>query len=145
MLELTFNNFTSQKKYSKNFFFQIAETALAVFGLEKKQVGLSINLVDKARMRALNHRYHHQDKATDVLSFPLGQSQNGGILELGDVFICLKLVWQRAEQEKHLPEDWLKRMIIHGLLHLLGYDHEKSTIQAKEMFALEEKILKKLR
>lgn len=155
MLELTLNNVSGEKEFSLVFFEKITKTALAVFGLSQKRVGLSINLVGEARMRFLNKKYRQKDEPTDVLSFPVlnkaviarqrlaltGAKKTGSaIMELGDIFFCLAIVRQKAQGDKIDPESRLCLLTIHSILHLLGFDHEREEDQ-KEMERLERQIL----
>lgn len=104
---------------------------------------LSVRLVDKEEMRALNRDYRNKDKPTNVLSFPAGAmrglpAEAGRVL--GDIVICAPLVGdEAARQGKALGDHWA-HMLVHGTLHLLGYDHDSDT-EAVEMEALETQIL----
>ncbi len=83
---------------------------------------IELTLCDDAAIRALNREYRNIDKATDVLSFPLEGDLPG--LPLGSLVISLDHVHAGAEELGHSPEEELALLFIHGLLHLLGYDHE---------------------
>ena len=104
---------------------------------------LSVRVVDKEDMRALNRDYRQKDKATNVLSFPAGPLVGlpADMPEpLGDIVVCAAVVSDEAvAQGKTLLAHWA-HMLVHGTLHLLGYDHETET-QAADMEALERKIL----
>lgn len=82
---------------------------------------LSVALVSDARVRALNRRYRRQDRATDVLSFPSG----AGEMHLGDIVIATGVARRQARAAGHAERDELRVLALHGLLHLLGYDHER--------------------
>ena len=104
---------------------------------------VSLRLVDISEISALNKHYRHQDKPTNVLSFPAEFPEELNIPLLGDIVICSAVVAAEAEeQHKSLPAHWA-HMTIHGTLHLLGYDHidEKDAI---EMEALETDIMQNL-
>ena len=112
-------------------------------------VAVSVILTDNETIREINSKFLGKNKPTDVLSFayreePFPQSED--ILEeLGDIYISLeKAIEQSAEYGVPLKDELL-RLIVHGVLHLLGYDHERSAADEKEMSTLEEKILKYLR
>ena len=107
----------------------ILKEACGVVGLARNKVELSVNIVSPAKMRELNKLHRDKDKPTDVLSFQLGIQHD--ILYAGDIFI------NRLDAKKNLPF-----LVAHGFLHLMGYDHEKSPKQAREMFSLQDKILK---
>ena len=110
---------------------------------------VSILLVDDQEIRELNRAYRDQDKPTNVLSFPLA----GGpteilttlpIAELGDIVISFETAVKEAGKFNQSIYDRFAWLLTHGLLHLLGYDHEKSRSQAKQMFSKEKEILSKL-
>ncbi len=80
---------------------------------------VTVAVVSDARVRSLNHRYRRQDAATDVLSFPADEPG-----ELGDVVIAAGVAGRQARQAGHPIAVELRVLALHGLLHLLGYDHE---------------------
>jgi probable rRNA maturation factor len=80
---------------------------------------MTVAIVPDARVRALNHRYRRKDQATDVLSFTAGEPG-----ELGDVVIAAGVAARQARQAGHPLAVELRVLTLHGLLHLLGYDHE---------------------
>lgn len=123
-------------------FTQILVIAMQEARLANKKIGLSINFVSKAKIRALNLKYRNKGEATDILSFNLGKREFGAIMELGDIFICLSVAQHMAENEGISLKEKIKFLTIHGFLHLIGYDHEKLKDQ-KKMFGLQDKILKK--
>ncbi len=102
----------------------------------------TIRLVGEAESRALNSQYHAKNAPTNVLSFTV----ENAYLDyecLGDLVICAPVVEQEARQQgKPLPAHWA-HMVIHGMLHLQGYDHQNAA-EADEMEALEAKILSTL-
>jgi len=104
---------------------------------------VSVRVVDEAESRGLNAQYRGKDKATNVLSFPSGAIAGlpaGQPVPLGDIVICAAVVAKEAqEQGKPEPDHWA-HMLIHGTLHLLGFDHEDSA-EAAEMEALETRLL----
>ncbi|MFK8329549.1 rRNA maturation RNase YbeY [Pseudomonas sp. BJa5] len=105
---------------------------------------MTIRLVDEAEGRELNHTYRHKDYATNVLSFPADVPDD--LLDiplLGDLVICVAVVEREAaEQGKSLEAHWA-HLVIHGCLHLLGYDHIEDD-EAEEMEALERELLAEL-
>ena len=120
----------------------ILDAACAVVKLRRQHVELSVNVVSPAVMRRLNRTYRSKDKTTDVLSFPLLKKhevstarKKRDILVLGDIFIG------RSFAKK---ETMFAFLIVHGFLHLLGYDHEQSEREARVMFALQDTILSQL-
>ena len=102
---------------------------------KEKESGLSVAFVNPARIKKLNKQYRKKDRVIDVLSF--GSSQKFPSFqkhtELGEVIICLSEVRKNAKQYKSTFEKELVQVSIHGVLHLLGYDHEKSEKEAKKM------------
>lgn len=105
---------------------------------------LTIRLVDEAEGRELNHTWRHKDYATNVLSFPADvPDELLDIPLLGDLVICVPVVEREAaEQAKTLEAHWA-HLVIHGCLHLLGYDHIEDE-EAEEMEALERELLAEL-
>ena len=104
---------------------------------------LTIRLVDEDEGRSLNHTYRGRDYATNVLSFPADLPPELDLPLLGDLVVCAPVVAREAtEQGKPLNAHWA-HMVIHGCLHLLGYDHIDDT-EANEMETLERELLAKL-
>jgi probable rRNA maturation factor len=102
---------------------------------------LSVHLCEDAEIRALNRRFRKKNKATDVLSFEANSDETLGIPVLGDIVISVETAQKQAVQFEHDLGDELCVLFVHGLLHLLGYDHEKSEEEAvkqaeAEMFVL---------
>lgn len=102
---------------------------------------LSIVFTDDAEVQNLNKQYRHKDKPTNVLSFPAQDEFSPQTL--GDVVISIPTVEKEAIEQNKSTENHLTHLIVHGVLHLLGYDHEEDT-QATEMESLEIEILKLL-
>ncbi|MFG1175034.1 rRNA maturation RNase YbeY [Erwiniaceae bacterium CAU 1747] len=101
---------------------------------------VTIRVVDEAESHELNHTYRGKDKPTNVLSFPFEAPPGIELPLLGDLIICRQVVEQEAqEQEKALEAHWA-HMVIHGSLHLLGYDHIEDD-EAEEMESLETEIM----
>ena len=119
---------------------------LAVSGSRRvanRDAELAVRVVESEEIRALNHLYRHQDKATNVLSFPAGDVDGlpaDEPLMLGDVVVCASIVSaEAAAQGKILANHWA-HMLVHGTLHLLGFDHETDA-EAAEMEAMEITLL----
>ena len=104
---------------------------------------VSVRMVDKDEIRALNRDYRQRDYVTNVLSFPAGKIEGLPVEEaqaLGDVVVCAAVVAdEAAEQGKSVEEHWA-HMLVHGTLHLIGFDHETDA-EAEVMEALEIGIL----
>ena len=116
------------------------ETALAQWS---EPVELVIRLVDETESRQLNRTYRGKDRPTNVLSFPFEAPPEVPVPLLGDLVICAPVVAREArEQGKALQAHWA-HMVIHGLLHLLGYDHETEE-EAQSMESRERELLARL-
>ena len=108
-----------------------ARRLLRALGLERAE--LSVLLVSDREMRRLNHRWRGRDRPTDVLSFAQGEGAAPPDGLLGDVVISVDTArCQAAERGETLGREG-ERLLIHGLLHLLGYDHERSAAEARRM------------
>lgn len=105
---------------------------------------LTIRLVDETEGRELNHTWRHKDYATNVLSFPADVPDDMlDIPLLGDLVICVPVVNREAQEQGKSTEAHWAHMVIHGCLHLLGYDHIDDE-EAEEMEALERTLLEEL-
>ncbi len=111
-----------------------SRVVLAGLGLDDTE--LSILLTDDPGIRELNAGYRHKDRATDVLSFPMGDE-----VMLGDVVISLDTAVRQAAEFGVSVECELHRLLVHGVLHLIGYDHTTGGWQARRMRAREEELL----
>ena len=101
----------------------------------RPEASFSVVFVTDKAMHAYNRRYRHIDKATDVLSFP---GQDG---YLGDILISTETAWQQSRRSATLLfEDNIRRLLLHGFLHLSGYDHETDD---GEMRAIERRLRRK--
>jgi probable rRNA maturation factor len=101
---------------------------------------LTLRLVDEAESRELNSRYCGKDTPTNVLSFPAGLPPGMDVPLLGDIVICAPLVHSEAmAQNKPVQAHWA-HLVIHGVLHLLGHDHQDEQ-EAGVMEALEVDLL----
>lgn len=117
--------------------------ATAAVGQHRRQAEISLRIVDSEEGAALNQQWRHKNGPTNVLSFPCELPEALGLPLLGDLVICAPVVEQEArQQEKALAAHWA-HMVVHGTLHLLGYDHIEA-FQAEEMEALEVQILEAL-
>ena len=121
------------KKYKIDFEKIVCAAVPAVY----KDSEVSITLVNDKQIHKLNKQYRGMDKPTNVLSFELGDD-----LLLGDIFISLDTVKKEAKQAGISVQEHTAHMVVHGILHLLGYDHLDDK-QAKIMESKEIQILKK--
>ena len=122
------------KKYKKN----KKKIANATVGKKYADAEVSITLVDDKYIKKINKKYRGINKPTNVLSFELGDS-----VLLGDIFISIDTVAAQAKEEAITVNEHTAHMVVHGILHLLGYDHIKDT-DAEKMEKKEISILKKL-
>ncbi len=111
--------------------------ALAGAGVVPEQVSLTLLLADDARLKALNAEFRGKDKPTNVLSFPAPDDDG---TYLGDVAIAYGVTAREAEAAGKRLADHVAHLAVHGVLHLLGYDHERDR-DARKMEALERTIL----
>lgn len=125
--------------FSLDFFSDIAEEVFKFLGLENNDYEISLLMTNDEVIREYNNQYRGKDKPTDVLSFPMEEDNI-----LGDIAISYDTAKRQAEENEINIDRETAFLFIHGLLHLLGYDHETSEEDEKEMFELQEKILKKL-
>ena len=106
----------------------------------RKPTELAIRIVDVDEGRALNRDYRGKDYATNVLSFPAELPPGVALPLIGDLAICAQVVLREAAEQAKLPRDHWAHLTIHGVLHLLGYDHIDDA-EANVMEALETRIL----
>jgi len=158
MLEI--HNFT-QNEIDEGFFQKIAKETLRVAGI-KDDAEISLAIVGDGRIRRLNKMYRGKNRVTDVLSFEnksimpylkrsfpkIKKSKNiefveapDNIKRLGEIVICYPRARKQAKSLNHSLEKELTVLLVHGILHILGYDHEGGEIEAEKMKKMEEKIL----
>jgi len=118
---------------------QAAEAALRASGFKGKS-GLTVLLASDARLKELNRDFRGKNKPTNVLSFPAAQNTDG---YRGDVALAYGVTFQEAQAAGKRFADHASHLVVHGVLHLAGYDHEKDR-DAQVMEPLEVKILKRL-
>jgi len=97
------------------------DAALESVGCKKRS--LSVAFVAAKEMRSLNRRYLKRDYATDVLSFSYGSVKMDGNPFLGEIVVAPEVAFDQARRFRISPEKELKKLLVHGILHLLGYDH----------------------
>lgn len=115
----------------------------------KSQSYFSLAFINETEMKKLNHNYRQQNQVTDVLSF--ADEKNGFVegeqdsISLGEVVICVPQAKKQARQLGHSVRKEISRLLIHGLAHLVGHDHENvSRLKADQMVTLEDKVMDKL-
>lgn len=128
------NNLTGFK-VDKKFLKKLAQKVLA--SERKNKTELSIALVGPKRIKELNKKYRKKDKVTDVLSFTYNKSS-------GEIIICPQEVKKNSKKFNYTFKKELARVLIHGILHLLGYDHEGSEKEAEKMRKKEEYYFSKI-
>lgn len=127
-------------EFLKKISLEVFAFAEAVF----EDAEISVLITDDAEIRSLNTAYRQKDYATDVLSFPMAEYplDDGGML--GDIVISIDTAKKQAQENEIELAREFAFLYIHGLLHLLGFDHETSEEDEKEMFDMQEEILRKL-
>ncbi len=114
---------------------------LDIQGLEG--IELSIYLTDDETIRLLNKNFRGKDKATDVLSF-IYDEQVGGYKLLGEIVISIDTAKRQAKELGHSLEEEIKRLLVHGFVHLLGYDHELGEEEEKRFIEVEKRLIESL-
>ena len=119
---------------------QIEQWATAAVQPQSDEVEMTVRIVDEAESHELNLNYRGKDRPTNVLSFPFECPDEVELPLLGDLVICRQVVEREAqEQDKPVMAHWA-HMVVHGSLHLLGYDHIEDD-EAEEMESLEAQIM----
>jgi probable rRNA maturation factor len=122
-----------------------ARKILSALGYEKHEVG--IVLVDDEEITRLNRQYFHRRRPTNVIAFPMAAGDPAAIHPeiLGDVVISAETAKRQATAVGGEPEEEVLFLMIHGLLHLVGYDHEGSPGERRKMEAKEEELYNRVR
>jgi len=115
--------------------------------LDESAAELTVSLVDDTEIHHLNRDYRGKDRPTDVLAFAMreGRRAPGDDTVLGDVVISLDTAARQAREHRVSTAAEVRTLLIHGVLHLLGYDHERSAAEARRMQAMERKLRRALR
>jgi probable rRNA maturation factor len=103
------------------------------------QVELTVVFLDKSPAKKINWQYRLKNYATDVLSF-----EGDGKFNLGELVLCPDIIAKQAKDHDLSFQQELGYMLLHGILHLLGYDHENSESEAKRMFLIQDEVFDKL-
>ncbi len=144
------NNIPFDLKKIKYNFYKVFEEIVSELNYEEidfKKYSVSINLTYNKEIQELNSIYKDKDKPTDVLSFPSGNlsgtyGQNKE-LDLGDIFINVDILESQANSINSNIETEVVFLFMHGLLHLIGYDHVNDKEEAEKMYTRQREILKK--
>lgn len=139
-MECTVNNLSKSKTINDESIKKIVFKVLKRMKCKNGEV--SVNFVSENKIKAINKKYRKKDKITDVISFSAQEGEMvGEEKDLGDIFICIKKIKNQAKEYRVRWEEELTRMLVHGVLHLLGYDHLRASDE-KKMIGLQEKIVK---
>lgn len=122
---------------------QAVRTACSFFAFDAGYQ-VSVSYVNEQEIRELNAQYRKVDSVTDVLSFPMEDTDARGVALLGDIVLCMERAAEQAEEFGHSLERELSYLSVHSVLHLMGYDHELDD-EKSEMRLLEKEIMLKLR
>lgn len=141
----------NQTKYKTGFLlrYRLKKAIRAALKYEKfnQDVMVSVSFTDNEGIRELNREYRNKDAATDVLSFPMYTMEEDDrpepdmAAELGDIVLSLERAGEQAEEYGHSFERETAFLTVHSVLHLLGYDHERSEEEEKDMFRRQEEIM----
>jgi probable rRNA maturation factor len=121
---------------------KVGQAILAAVG--QAEAELSLALIGNAEMQKLNAKYRQKDYPTDVLSFPMDETLPAANRLLGDVIISVDKAQEQAKERGRTRDEEMVTLLIHGIVHLLGYDHERSAKDARVMKRLENKIYREL-
>ncbi|MEK7681158.1 MAG: rRNA maturation RNase YbeY [Patescibacteria group bacterium] len=105
---------------------------------------VEVNVIGEKLIKKLNFQYRGVDKVTDVLSFAWLEDKVVKAENIGEIYLCHKRIVRQAREFGVSPKEEFTRILIHGFLHLLGYDHQTKN-QAVKMFGLQEAVVKKFK
>jgi len=130
----------------RSFFVRIINKVISKIGEQKDPVELGIVLMGPAGIRALNKKWRKIDTPTNMLAFPLHKNpqKRYSMISSGDIVLCPSVVRAYARRDKISFRNRMTWSVVHGLLHLAGYDHEKSAHAAARMNKKEQEILSTL-
>lgn len=131
------NNLT-EYRVDKNILSTVAKKVL--LGENRGTETISVALVGKEEIKKINKKFRQKNKPTDVLSFEIKQNNI-----LGEIIICPDVVKENAKKYKVPVKSEMLKMLVHGILHLCGYDHERSEEEEKIMEEKQEKYLNKIK
>ena len=138
------NDFSIIDEYGYQNYSYLKEVIEKTLAMEKVTSAVfSIILIDDEKMRHLNKQYRNLDKTTDVLSFAYEDNEklDFEIRHLGEIFISIPKMQEQAQEYGHSEKRELSFLVVHGLLHLLGYDHTLGKKEEIEMFTKQELVL----
>ncbi len=124
--------------------YETIEATLCSTGEANEQPDVTVLLANDAYLQELNQQFMGLDQPTDVLSFPIGETNpENGSFYLGDLAISLERAKTQAETGQNALEDELRLLVVHGVLHLLGHDHSTAEEKA-HMWSIQAEILKSM-
>ena len=143
-MKIEIENRQNKRKISKIPLRKVARKILSVSGCPDAQ--LSILIVDDAQIQEVNHDYLGKDRPTNVISFAMQEGEGGGVQPdlLGDVVISAETAARDAYEAQASFESELYFLLLHGILHLLGYDHEDNPVEARRMEQKSEELLQRV-
>ena len=135
-------NFTQTKQWLKTVCKELKKHPLDPYQLTQLKKDLRIVFVDKEEIQKLNKQFRKKDKATDILSFASTEDST-----LGELVLCWPVICEKAKKKppKISLSEWLHWLTLHGLLHLLGFEHEQGDWKARKMYQLQEQIFEKIK
>ena len=126
----------------------VSKVTKALEILELKDVEITIILTDNKYIQNINNEYRKKNKPTDVISFANRDNPfpliNEDTEDLGDIYISLQKALEQGEEFSITLKEEMNRLLVHGILHLIGFDHEKSKSEEKKMSSKEEEIFQQL-
>lgn len=130
---------------SRNGFVSVIKSLLKKRGIKAPKLQIDLNIISARKIAEINKKYRKIDGPTDVLSFSYINDRDfvnsrDGIVHLGDIFIAPSVVRKNAASYKTVLKQELSRVLIHGLLHLFGYEHENNRQKRQEMENMENDI-----
>ena len=146
-MTINFNEFNKEEQAQIQKVYDVAFSILAL----PQNMSINLVMVDEGQIKELNNKFRQIDRVTDVLSFPMLESLDEldceadaclGDVNIGDIYICRERAKQQAKDYGHGYERELCFLAVHGLLHVLGYDHILQE-EEEEMFSLQNEILQK--
>lgn len=145
-MEIDFNSLYQEFNQYEDIYLEIANKAIKHLGLSFEPI-ISVSLVDEETIHQINNDYRHIDRVTDVISFAFNDGEDreklyhsNQMVVLGDIYICVDQAKRQADEYGHSLDREMRFLFVHGLLHLLGYDHMKKEDE-EIMFPLQEEIL----
>ena len=146
-MELDFNSKFAECESYENFYLELMDVTFKRLDIKCDPI-VSVSIVDNRYIHKINKKYRGIDRPTDVISFAFLDSENNydkilfspGPVVLGDIYISLDKAKEQAEEYGHSLHRELSFLFVHGLLHLLGYDHMNKEDE-EEMFKLQDEIL----